>query len=453
MDTDLNPPSRNDAAPKRFPRRRLLLLLLLILAVAGSALIFQGRGPITTSEARTEASRTPPSPPPAPQIRKEVLKGEFNSGDTVTGLLGSYLSAQEIQQIAAESRKVFPLTGICAGEPYQICLTNGAFDKLLFDIDRNDQLIIRKGDEGFDVSRVPIPYTVTTEFVHGAISSSLFESVESIGESGELAMSLADIFGWDIDFIRDIREGDSFRAVLEKRYRDGKLAGYGRILAAEFTNQGETYKAFLFSDGNNPPAYFDAAGNSLRKAFLKAPLAFTRISSGYSLHRFHPITKTWKAHPAIDYAAPVGTPIKTVGDGTIYDIGYNRFNGNYIKIRHSNGYISIYLHMSRFARGMKRYKRVSQGQVIGFVGATGLATGPHLCFRMRKNGAPINPTKLKSKAAAPISKKHLAEFEQAIQPLLGRLQEGGNRQARADIPTAPAATGESPAPKKLEHRL
>ena len=445
MKADLNPPTRTDAAPPRRPRR--CLLLLPILAVALGGLMLHGRGAITASEARTAPPQTQPSPPPAPAVRKEVVKGEFNPGDTVTGLLGSYLSPQEIQQLAATSRKVFPLSGICAGEPYQLCLSNGAFEKLLFDIDRSDQLLIHKGEEGFDVSRVPIPYAVKTEFVRGEITSSLFESVESIGESGELAMSLADIFGWDIDFIRDIRSGDSFRVVLEKRYRDGKLAGYGRILAAEFTNQGETYKAFLYSDGNNPPAYYDADGNSLRKAFLRAPLAFTRISSGYSMHRFHPITRTWKAHPAIDYAAPVGTPIKTVGDGTIYDIGYNRFNGNYIKIRHSNGYISIYLHMSRFARGMKHNRRVSQGQVIGYVGATGLATGPHLCFRMRKNGAPINPTKMKSAAAAPISKKHLAAFEQSIRPFIDRLQTGGIQQAKADITDAGDASGTSSTPR------
>ncbi|MEJ2700200.1 MAG: peptidoglycan DD-metalloendopeptidase family protein, partial [Desulfuromonadales bacterium] len=343
-----------------------------------------------------------------------------------------YFSPQEIHQLAAESRKIFPLTGICAGQTYQICLTNGAFDRLTFDIDQSDQLIIRKEEEGFNVSRVPIPYTVKDQLVSGKISSSLFESVESIGETPELAMSLADIFAWDIDFIRDIRSGDSFKVLLEKRFRDGKPAGYGRILAAEFTNQGDTYRAFLYSDGDNRPAYYDADGKSLRKTFLRAPLAFTRVSSGYSMHRFHPITKTWKAHPAIDYAAPVGTPIKTVGDGTIYQIGYNRFNGNYIKIRHNGGYVSIYLHMSHFARGMRRYKRVSQGQVIGYVGATGLATGPHLCFRMRKNGAPINPNKIKSAAAAPISKKHLADFERSIRPLVAGLQGGGVLQAKAE---------------------
>jgi murein DD-endopeptidase MepM/ murein hydrolase activator NlpD len=435
MNIDFNPPNRAELSQRR--RRWHFLLLFLTVVVAAGAFFLNSRVPVTDSEAGIESGQTVSSPPPAPEIRKEIVKGEFNAGDTITGLLGQYFSPQEIHELAAESRKVFPLSGICAGQPYQICLTNGSFDKLTFDIDQSDQLIIRKEEEGFNVSRVPIPYTVNTEIVRGEITSSLFESVESLGESAELAMSLADIFAWDVDFIRDIRSGDSYRVLLEKRFREGKPAGYGRILAAEFTNQGDTYRAFLYSDGDNPPAYYDADGNSLRKAFLRAPLAFTRISSGFSMHRFHPISKTWKAHPAIDYAAPVGTPIKTVGDGTIFMIGRTRFNGNFIKIRHSNGYETIYLHMSGFARGMKKGRRVSQGQVIGYVGATGLATGPHLCFRMRKNGAPVNPNRIKSAAAAPISKKHLAEYEQFIRPLLASLQGNSDLQARAEKSSLP----------------
>jgi len=440
MNIDFNPPSRSHVAPNR--RSRRLPFLILMLAVAVGALIAHGRGAVSVSEARTESPGSQTSPPPPPTPRREVIKGEFSPGDTITGLLGQYFSPGEIQQLAVESRKVFPLSGICAGQPYQLCLTDGDFEKLAFDIDHKDQLIIKMEDDGFDVSRIPIPYTVKKGLVRGEISSSLFASVESTGESPELAMSLADIFAWDIDFIRDIRSGDSYKVLLEKRFREGKPAGYGRILAAEFTNQGDTYQAFLYRDGDNRSAYYDADGNSLRKAFLRAPLAFTRISSGYSLHRFHPITKTWKSHPAIDYAAPVGTPIKTVGDGTIYQIGYNRFNGNYIKIRHTNGYVSIYLHMCRFARGMKKWKRVAQGQVIGYVGATGLATGPHLCFRMRKNGAPVNPARLSNAAAAPIAKKHRAEFEQSIRPLVARLEGADVMEARAQIPPASGASAE-----------
>jgi murein DD-endopeptidase MepM/ murein hydrolase activator NlpD len=199
--------------------------------------------------------------------------------------------------------------------------------------------------------------------------------------------------------------------LVEKRYREGQPAGYGRILAAEFTNRGETFQAFLYQDGDRRADYFDAEGQSLRKAFLKAPLSFSRISSGFTMRRFHPITKTWKSHPAIDYAAPPGTPIKSVGDGIITKKGYTRGNGNYIKIRHNSSYETLYLHMKGFARGIAQGKRVAQGQTIGYVGSTGLATGPHLCFRMRKNGAPVNPQRVKAPSVKPVSKENLADFK------------------------------------------
>lgn len=429
MDLDFNPP-RNAPAQFRRPRWRLPFLLLLLLFVLGILLLDNHESPTVTEASAVPEATAKPSPPPVPKLLKKTIDGTVQPGDTATSLLDGYCTAQELHSLAVKSRKVFPLSRLCAGQPFTLRLIDGAFDRFEYDIDENDQLIIQKAAEGFDVSRSPIPYAVKTSRVRGEIKTNLFDAVTDSGEDTELAVELANIFAWDIDFIRDIRAGDSFQVLVEKRFRQGQPAGYGRILAAEFTNRGESFRAFLFKDGDHRPAYYDAEGNSLRKAFLKAPLDFTRISSGYSMHRFHPITRTWKAHPAIDYAAPVGTPIKTVGDGTIYKIGYNRFNGNYIKIRHSNGYVSIYLHMTRFARGMKRYKRVAQGEVIGYVGATGLATGPHLCFRMRKNGEPINPIKLRSRSAAPVSKAHRAEFGKQIPSVLARLEGENLHQAR-----------------------
>lgn len=364
-----------------------------------------------------------PQPPPAP--RREVIAQSIHAGDTITSLLGDYFSPQQILELSKESKPVFPLTKICTGQPYKICLLDGNFERFEYDIDADEQLIIEPGDEQFSISKSPIPYTVEIADIQGTISSSLFESVAEIGEKPELALALADIFAWDIDFILDIREGDSFRALVEKRYRDGEEAGYGDIIAAQFTNQGTSYQAFRYQDGDKHASYYDRDGNSVRKAFLKAPLSFSRISSGFSMHRYHPITKTWKAHPAIDYAAPTGTPIKAIGDASITRIGYTRGNGNFIELRHSNGYTSLYLHMSKFARGMKKGKRVAQGQTIGYVGSTGLATGPHLCFRMRKNGAPINPNRIKSPAASPISKANLASFQESIKPWIAWLEGHG----------------------------
>jgi murein DD-endopeptidase MepM/ murein hydrolase activator NlpD len=420
-------------AERRRPRRRAPLLLLLLTAAA-AAFLSVYRQPVSTLEARTVSAKTEIPEPPVPEIRRQFVEGTIRPGDTITALLGEYFTPQELLDLNRKSREVFPLSGICAGQPYKLCLLDGSFERFEYDIDREDQLIIRKEGEDFDLARTPIAYSVETAQVRGDITSSLFEAVAEGGESPELAMSLADIFAWDIDFIRDIRLGDSFQALVEKRFRDGNPAGYGSILAATFTNQGNTYKAFLFKDGDRPASYYDADGNSLRKAFLRAPLSFSRISSGFTMRRYHPITKTWKAHPAIDYAAPTGTPIKTVGDGTISKIGYTKYNGNYIKIRHNGTYETLYLHMNRFAKGMKKGKKVLQGQTIGFVGSTGLATGPHLCFRMYQNGSTVNPNKVRAKAAPPVSKERMAAFKAAAEPLLARLEGREIHQALLDQP-------------------
>jgi murein DD-endopeptidase MepM/ murein hydrolase activator NlpD len=249
--------------------------------------------------------------------------------------------------------------------------------------------------------------------VRASILSSLFSAVNDVGEGPELAFSLADIFAWDIDFIRDIREGDSFKVLVEKRFREGAFSGYGPILAAEFDNNDEIYKAYRFEAKDGRADYYDEEGKSVRKAFLKAPLKFSRISSGFTNRRFHPILKRYKPHRAIDYAAPTGTPIHSVGSGVVTRKGYTKYNGRYVRIRHNSIYQTHYNHMSRFAKGIKVGARVDQGQTIGYVGATGLATGPHLDFRMYKNGVAVNPLKVKTPSAAPVPKALLTEFNKA----------------------------------------
>ncbi|MBW2512576.1 MAG: peptidoglycan DD-metalloendopeptidase family protein, partial [Deltaproteobacteria bacterium] len=389
------------------PRLRLWLFLVLGVLLV-TPLFF--RPTVTSTEANMSEPAALPQPP-VPEIRKEIIKGTVAQGDTATSILGDYFTAGEIYELSKLCKSVFPLSRLSAGQAYRLCLSDDDFERFEYDIDHDEQLIITREAEDFSVQKVPIPYTTETVGVRGTIETSLFEAVTSTGESDVLAMNLADIFAWDIDFILDIRKGDSFQALVEKRYRDAQPAGYGRIMAAEFTNQGETFQAFLYQDGDRRPDYFDAEGQSLRKAFLKAPLSFSRISSGFTMRRFHPITKTWKSHPAIDYAARPGTPIKTVGDGIIIKKGYTRGNGNYVKIRHNSSYETLYLHMKGFARGIAQGKRVSQGQTIGYVGSTGLATGPHLCFRMYKNGAPVNPHRVKAPSAKPVSAENLADFK------------------------------------------
>ncbi len=377
-----------------------------------------------------EEAPAAPEPP-----REQELSGVVQPGETFGTLLQEYLSPQQIDSLAAQSRKVFPLSKLRAGQSYSLFLEEDNLVSFIYDIDREHQLSIRCEGEGCDVDRIPIPYTVQTDTIKGTISSSLFEAVTTSNESAELAVALADIFAWDIDFIRDLQEGDAFSALVEKRYRDGQPAGYGRILAAEFNNQGKKYQAVLFQDGDNPPRYYTPDGRGLRKAFLKAPLNFSRISSGFTKRRFHPVLQIWRPHLAIDYAAPSGTPVRTVGDGTVVKKSYDRSNGNLVRIRHASGYETSYIHLSRFAKGMKVGKRVEQGALIGYVGSTGIATGPHLDFRMFKNGQPINPSSVKSTTADPVSKGNMVAFQAEAVRLLTEL--GGPTVQQAQVPGEP----------------
>lgn len=417
MDYDLKPPNHGPISKKSRSALSVLYYVLgLTVTIIALGAVFHGLTP------STEAHSVIQEPPPV-EINREFINGTIKSGDTLTGLLGAYLTPQNIHTLNKQCKKIFPLSRITTGQPYRITLVDGVIESFEYDINPERQLIITYEQDRFAVDKKDIEYDITVELVKGTISSSLFEAITEIGEEPELAMNIAGIFAWDIDFILDIRSGDQFQALVEKRSRDGKEAGYGQILAAEFTNQSETYRAFLFRDGERPESYYDENGENVRKLFLKAPLSFSRISSGFSMKRLHPVTKTWKSHPAIDYAAPYGTPIKAVGDGTIVTISKNKYNGRHIKLRHNSTYQTLYLHMNKFAKGMKKGKKVYQGEVIGYVGSTGLATGPHLCFRMYKNGKPVNPTKVKTRSAEPISSMNRTAYLSAIEPLVARFTQ------------------------------
>ncbi len=434
---DFQPPRGSSTAPGKKKKTALIAVAVAIACVIVAVVYVSFRrvdlqrdpassGTVASSSTESLPDVAESSPVTVVPVR-QVVSNVVPAGSSITALLGDYFNAREIYALNQQSRDVFPFTKICAGKPYKIVTVDGEFDSFIYEIDDRELLVIHRRDGEATIERQKIVYDIKTELVQGTIQSSLLEAVHEIGEDHRLAFLLADIFAWDIDFIRDLRVGDTFQALVEKRFRDGKAAGYGKIIDAEFINQNRVFRAIRFKDGNQSASYYNEKGENLRKAFLKAPLAFSRISSGFTMHRFHPILKTWKAHPAIDYVAPVGTPIKTVGDGTIYCIGYKRANGNFIEVRHSNGYSSIYLHMKGFARNLHKGTRVVQGQVIGYLGGTGMATGPHLCFRMRLNGRPVNPTKLKVPSAKSVSREHLAEFKALAAPLLARLDEGQHR--------------------------
>lgn len=341
-----------------------------------------------------------------------VVSGVIARGDSASELLSPYLSANSVQQLLNASQKVHPLSKIRIGQPYTLVRSPDGGDMERFEYEINDlkKLIVTRTEEGLVAHVEPIVYDFQLVRVSGTIRSSLFETLASTGESPILAVRIADIFGAEINFIKDLREGDSFSLLIEKRFRDDAFKGYGKVLGATFTNQGKCYEAYLFEAGDSGEAFYNAKGESLKKTLLKAPLAFTRISSGYSMNRKHPIFKTHKPHQGVDYAAPSGTPVKAVGDGVVSRAGWGKGFGNMVVLKHSGGLESMYSHLSGFASGTKQGTRVRQGQVIGYVGATGYATGPHLDFRLKQNGKYINPSKVVAPRGSAVPRSRMAAF-------------------------------------------
>ena len=267
------------------------------------------------------------------------------------------------------------------------------------------------------------PLQTITRTVGGRINSSLFEAVEASGAHDQTAMALADIFGWDIDFVLDVRPGDSFVVTYEEVWRDGHYLKDGPVLAASFVNQGREYRAVRYTDPGGTTSYYAPDGRSMRKAFLRAPLEFSRVSSGFNTARMHPILNRIRAHKGVDYAAPSGTPVRAAGDGVIRFAGVMGGYGNLIEIEHTHSITTVYGHLSRFAHGMRAGTHVSQGTVIAYVGMTGLATGPHLHYEYRVNGTFKNPQTVLLPAAAPIAAGYLADFRAHADPLLSSLDQ------------------------------
>ncbi len=270
----------------------------------------------------------------------------------------------------------------------------------------------RNGDGEFASQEIFAEPEKVLTYKHGVINNSLFLTSQSLGLPDNLTMRLAQIFQWDIDFVLDIRPDDEFFALYEEHYLDGEFIGYGDILAAQFVNQGRSYTAVRYTNEAGAADYFDPDGLSMRKAFLRAPVEFSRISSSFNLRRKHPLYKTVRPHRGIDYAAPRGTPILAAGDGRVEQASRTKANGNYVVIKHGEQFVTKYLHLSKFARNIKAGKRVRQGQTIGYVGATGYATGPHLHYEFLVNGVHQNPRTVKLPQAQPVSPQEIKRFRE-----------------------------------------
>jgi murein DD-endopeptidase MepM/ murein hydrolase activator NlpD len=357
-------------------------------------------------------------------------------------LLGMGIDPPLAQRAVAAAQPVFDLRRLRAGNQLEVGRSvRGEFRAVRYRIDTDRVLWIapQNGADDFHSEIQTIPSETQAEGVSGEIHGSLFEGIVDAGEKPELAMRLAEIFGWDLDFYTDPRPGDTFRVVVEKKkLSDGTTASYGRILAAEYNNQGRAYRAVLFHDPSGHPAYYTPEGKSMKKAFLHSPLKFAApISSHYSTHRFHPILKEYRPHLGIDYAAPTGTPVQTIGDGRVIFAGAKRGSGNLVEIQHTNGYTTYYMHLSRIM--VRNGQRVEQGQRIGLVGMTGLATGPHLDFRIERRGEFLNFERLPLPTADPVSKREWPEFAAARDRALESMPAPYVKQASVASNAAPAA--------------
>lgn len=367
---------------------------------------------------------TPQHPVAATQSKElsNWFNAEIRSGDSLSALFDrSGLSAQELLKVTSDEVATEPLKRLYPGEQLKLRIDDSTLAELIYDYDLTHSLhMVRVGD-AFESKIIEKPLETRTAQSSGIINDSLFLSAQSVGLSDKLTMELAGIFGWDIDFALDIRRGDSFAVIYEEIFLNGEKVRDGKILAASFSNRGETFEAIRYSDSEGHTDYYTRDGHSMRKAFLRTPVDFSRISSGFSLGRLHPILNKIRAHKGVDYAAPTGTPIKSTGDGKITFRGVKGGYGNVVIVQHGATYSTLYGHMSAFARGLQTGSRVRQGQVIGYVGKTGLASGPHLHYEFLVNNVHRNPLTVALPNAQPLPKGQMADFKNKATPLLSSL--------------------------------
>ena len=376
--------------------------------------------------ARTEADR---------KARKLATPGEWQSlvvasGDNLSSLFARQgLGARVVYDISKTPDYGRLLADIRPGQTLNFRInSNNELTRLRYVRDRLNHLFFQKTDNGYIAEEIVFEPQIRTAYVEGKINNSLFIASQRAGLTDRLTMELADIFGWDIDFALDIRAGDRFNVVYEERYllndgKDNEKLGNGNILAATFINKGRSYTAIRYTDSKGSSSYYTPDGKSMKKAFLRTPVDFTRISSRFNPNRQHPIHKTRRPHRGVDYAAPTGTPIKASGDGRIQFSGWQNGYGNVVFIEHPNNIVTVYAHQSRLNKRFKKGARVNQGDIIGYVGSTGWSTGPHLHYEFRVNGTHKDPVKIKLPDARPVPKAEMARFKQHRTSILAQLEQ------------------------------
>jgi murein DD-endopeptidase MepM/ murein hydrolase activator NlpD len=390
----------------------------------------QATAPLTAPlEDATPAVQPLTEPMQAAIAAQEPVPGTWHevtvqAGDSLARIFSRReIPARQLHELIASSKEAKKLTHIYPGQKIRMRTTaERGLMELVYEIDALNQLHVIREDDTFRTQLVEREPERRTAKAEANIEDNLFLAAQKARLPENIIMELAGIFGWDIDFALDIRKGDRFALLYEELYLDGDRIGTGDILAAEFVNRDKVYQAVRYTDERGHTDYYDPTGRSMRKDFLRTPVDFTRISSRFSLGRKHPILNRIRAHRGVDYAAPTGTPVKATGNGKIVLRGRKGGYGNTIVVRHGSTYSTLYAHLSRFASGLKTGSRVRQGQIIGYVGSTGLATGPHLHYEFHVNGVHRNPLTVKLPPAAPLPKQYREDFKLTSESLLAELK-------------------------------
>jgi murein DD-endopeptidase MepM/ murein hydrolase activator NlpD len=350
----------------------------------------------------------------------DIVEGVVKRNQTLSTILAPFdVPYQIIDEIAKKSKDIFDVKRIAFNKKYTVLTPRDSTKSKFFVYEPNRTEFVVFNLSQPEIYKENKPMAINRREIGGKISSSLYVNMTELGLGPDLVDQFADLYGWVVDFQR-LQKDDKFKVIFKEQVVEDQIVGIEDIEAAYFEHMGQGYHAIPFEQ-NGIISYFDEKGNSLKKAFLRDPLKFSRISSRYSLSRFHPVQKRYKAHLGTDYAAPRGTEIRSVGDGTVLEATYRGGNGNFVKIRHNGTYTTQYLHMSKIGKGIKKGTRVKQGQVIGYVGSTGLATGPHLCFRFWKHGKQVDWLKEDIPPAEPIAEENKLAFEKVKQEKISKL--------------------------------
>lgn len=369
----------------------------------------------------------------APPIIENWLDFDVRSGDSLSTLFQrAGLTARDVYQVSEATKESGELSRLFPGQTISFLIEGGKLQKMRFAEDRLNSVELVRNDTGYSIDRTTLEPRIERRTASGTIQNSLFVDAERAGLSSRMIMQMAQVLGWDVDFALDIRKGDHFRVLYEEKYLDDEKIGEGDILAVEFVNDGRLVQAVRFTDSNGDSNYYTPEGMSMRKAFLRSPVDFRRISSNFNPERFHPVLGKKRPHRGTDYAAATGTPIKAAGDGKIIWRGTKGGYGRAIIIQHGGNITTLYGHMSGYKSGLANGSRVKQGDVIGYVGMSGTATGPHLHYEFRVNGVHKNPVTVDLPHASPVPKAELAAFNKQSARLMAMLDAGQPALAMAD---------------------